>query len=246
MNIQLYNGDCTVELLRVAAGSVDLVITSPPYFLKKEYETDWTNEYFEALMISVFEQTVRMLKPGGYFVVNFGDAFNSGNRFYTAEVPSVFPMSLLYYKWGIGHGLDLQATRIWRKQFAKLSIPFVCNSHPRPVFDYEHVWTFRKRGGEAEVVYNRKLSQRGVIGEDWDTPANLDIHCAAFPIELPIWAMDVYSKEGDLVVDPFVGSGTSAIAAMTRGRRFIGVEKDIKHFNYAQARIDGWQPAIEF
>jgi DNA modification methylase len=236
---QLLQGDSTEVLKQIADDSVDLVLTSPPYNVRKEYEADWTLDYFQKLMDAIFGHVKRVLKPGGYFVVNFGDAFNSGNRFYEADVPSVFPMSVYYYQWGRDQGLDLQATRIWRKQFAKLSIPFVCNDHPRNVFDYEHIWTFRKpNGSNVEFVNDRKLSQRGVLGENWDTPARLPIHEAAFPIELPLWAIDVYSKEGDLVLDPFLGSGTTGHAAVVRKRRFIGIELDAEHFAYASRRIE--------
>ena len=135
----------------------------------------------------------RILKPGGYAVVNFGDYFNSGNRFYDADVPACYPASINYFRWGVEvAGMDLQATRIWRKQFARMGIPFVCNKHPRGVFDYEHIWTFRKRNGsKEEFVNDRKLSQRGVIGEEWRSSAGLGKHCAAFPVGLPTWAIKV-------------------------------------------------------
>lgn len=239
MTKKLIMGDSTEVLSQVPDNSVELAITSPPYFVNMEYEEGQTVKGFTALMEAIFGNVTRILKPGGYFVVNFGDCFNSGNRLYDADVPSVFPASTWYWQWGVVNcGLDLQATRIWRKRFAKLSIPFVCNSHPRNIFDYEHIWTFRKRGGPPEIVYDRKLSQRGVLGDDWNSPANLAIHCAAFPIELPLWAIDVYSKDGDTVLEPFMGSGTTGVAAISRNRNFIGIEKDEGHFEYASKRIN--------
>jgi site-specific DNA-methyltransferase (adenine-specific) len=234
---QILYGDCTKIMPTLADESIDLVVTSPPYFVGKEYETDWTLDYFKQLMRGVFAGVNHVLKPGGYFVVNFGDCYNSGNRFYEAEVPSVYPATIWYYDWGREVNFDLQATRIWRKRFASMGIPFVCNDHPRPVFDYEHIWTFRKHGGQEEVVHDRKLSQRGVIGEDWSTPAKLKIHCAAFPVELPQWAIKVYSKPGDVVLDPFTGSGTTGVAAKIEGRKFVGIELDQKHADYAYTRI---------
>jgi DNA modification methylase len=111
------------------------------------------------------------------------------------------------------------------------------------VFDYEHVWTFRKKNGSnKEEVHDRKLSQRGVLGEGWATPAKLSVHCAAFPIELPQWAIQVYSKPNDLVLDPFMGSGTTGLAAVHLERRFLGIELDKEHADYAQARISNSQP----
>lgn len=238
---QLIQGDCLVEMLSIKKESIDLVITSPPYFVGKEYETNWTDTYFNRLMTGVFQSVDQLLKPGGYFVVNFGDCYNSGNRFYQADVPSVFPMTTRYWIWGQSVNFDLQSTRIWRKQFAKMGIPFVCNSHPRNIFDYEHIWTFRKKNGSnKEFVNDRKLSQRGVLGENWTSSAKLDEHCAAFPLELPLWAIDVYSKEENVVLDPFMGSGTTGIASKIRGRHFIGIEKDPKFFELAKDNINNY------
>lgn len=236
---RLLHGDCREQMAAIDGESINLVVTSPPYFVEKEYEKGWTQTEFVGLLQEVFKQSYRVLKPGGYLVTNFGDAYNSGNRFYDAEVPSVFPMTVWYYDWGRSVGFDLQATRIWRKRFAKMSIPFVCNTHPRNIFDYEHIWAFRKPSGEnKEVVHDRKLSQRGVLGEDWGSPAKLDQHCAAFPVELPMWAISVYSNDGDTVLDPFMGSGTTGLAALSLNRKFVGIEKNPTYYQLARQRVE--------
>lgn len=235
----IYLGDALDLFEQLPDNSIDLVVTSPPYFLEKSYEKNWTKKKYEDLLVSTFIGVNRVLKPGRYFVVNFGDYFNSGNRFYEADVPSCYPASINYFRWGVEvAGMDLQATRIWRKQFAKMGIPFVCNSHPRPIFDYEHIWTFRKKNGDSkEFVNDRKLSQRGVLGEGWTSLAKLSQHCAAFPFELPEWAINVYSQPGDLVLDPFIGSGTTALAARYLGRKYIGFEKSEEYVMLAKKRL---------
>lgn len=235
----LYKGDC-LELMRlIGDGSIDLVVTSPPYFLEKKYERGTAFEDYCRMMESSLVEWNRVLKPGGYAVVNFGDYFNSGNRFYKADVPACYPASINYFRWGVEiAGMDLQATRIWRKQFARMGIPFVCNKHPRGIFDYEHIWTFRKRNGsKEEFVNDRKLSQRGVVGEEWRSTAGLGKHCAAFPVGLPLWAVSVYSHKGDTVLDPFAGSGTTGVACIESGRRFILMEKDAEYCEYALERL---------
>jgi modification methylase len=238
---KLYRGDCLDFLKDIEDGSIDLIVTSPPYFVGKDYERTTTSCEYSRLMEASFMEWCRVLKPGGYAVVNFGDYFNSGNRFYTADIPACYPATVNYFKWGVETaGMDLQATRIWRKRFARMGIPFVCNSHPRPVFDYEHVWTFRKRNGsKTEFVNDRKLSQRGVIGDDWTSSARLDNHCAAFPIELPLWAIRVYSHhEHDLILDPFAGSGTTGVACKRLDRRFILIEKETQYCDFANQRLE--------
>lgn len=237
--MQLIQGDCNQVLESVDDNSINLIVTSPPYYLDKEYEKSTTYAQYTSMMETSFLNWARVLIPGGYAVVNFGDYFNSGNRFYKAEVPSCYPASINYFNWGtINAGLDLQATRIWRKQFSRMGIPFVCNTHPRPVFDYEHVWTFRKKSGyNKEVVVDRKLTQRGVIGDGWNSSAGLKIHCAAFPIELPTWAIQVYSSPGDLVLDPFMGSGTTGLACKNLARDFLGIELNPTYFSIASERL---------
>lgn len=235
---KIYNEDCLKTIEKIDNNSIDLALTSPPYFLNKDYEKTWTYEYYCELMQNVFKGLNRILKDGGYFVINFGDCFNSGNRFYDADVPSVFPATINMFKWGREAGFDLQATRIWRKQFAKMGIPFVCNKHPRNIFDYEYIWTFRKKGGDIkEFVNDRKLSQRGVLGENWTSAAKLGEHQAAFPIELPTWAIEVYSHENDVVYDPFIGGGTTALACMNTNRHYIGSEMDENYYKMAIERI---------
>jgi DNA modification methylase len=192
------------------------------------------------MMESFFKESQRALIGGGYLVVNFGDYFNSGNRFYTSDVPACYPAALNYFNWGVTKaGMDLQATRIWRKKFAKMGIPFVCNKAPRGIYDYEHIWTFRKKNGsKEEFVNDRKLSQRGVLGESWKSAAKIGEHCSGFPVELPEWAIKVYSKnESDIVLDPFIGGGTTAVAAKNLGRSYIGIDCCAEYCKLAMERL---------
>lgn len=239
MKIDLLLGDCIEKVKSIANNSIDLILTSPPYHVNKKYEKDISYKEYCQLMETSFIEWNRILVGGGYAVVNFGDYFNSGNRFYTADVPSCYPAAINFFEWGVNKAnMDLQATRIWRKQFAKMGIPFVCNSHPRPIFDYEHVWTFRKKNGSnKEVVVDRKLTQRGVIGEGWTSKAGLEVHCAAFPLELPEWGLTIYSQEGSTVLDPFMGSGTTGVACRNLNRNFIGIELNESYFRVAETRI---------
>lgn len=245
---EIYLGDCLKLMKGIPDGSIDMIVTSPPYFVEKSYEKKTQYDEYLFLMKSVFLETSRVLKAGGYAIYNFGDYFNSGNRFYDADVPSCYPASINYYNWGVVEsGMDLQATRIWRKSFAKMGIPFVCNTHPRNIFDYEHVWTFRKKNGtKKEFVNDRKLSQRGVLGDGWTSKAGKDTrHCAPFPIELPTWAISVYSIAGDTVLDPFAGSGTTAVACINTGRNYILMEKDEHFYQVAKERIENHIKEVE-
>lgn len=231
----VYNQDCIKGMAELDSDSINLIVTSPPYFVKKSYEKDWNWEKFDLLMKNIFIQAERILSPGCYFVLNFGDnGFGRDNL--GTECISTYPMT--HYYWEIKGGLELQATRVWRKQFAKVPFNGQARFAPRNLFDYEHIWTFRKKDGIGkEKVRNIKKSCRGVLGEDWLSKAGLNIHCAAFPIELPMWAIEVYSDEKDIVLDPFLGSGTTAIAARKLNRKYIGFEINSEYFEIAKNRL---------
>lgn len=232
---KIYNLNCIDGMKLIPDNMIDLIVTSPPYFLKKSYEKNWTWEKFNELMINVFKQIERILKPSGYFVLNFGDnGFGRDNL--KTECISTYPMG--HYYWEIKGSLELQATRIWRKQFAKIPFNGQAKYAPRNLFDYEHIWTFRKKDGIGkENVRNIKLSCRGVLGENWTSKAGLKIHCAPFPIELPIWAIEVYSDENNIVLDPFMGSGTTAVACKIKNRKYIGFELDNTYCDIANKRV---------
>jgi len=238
--LAVWAGDCLEVMSSWPDESVDLIVTSPPYFVGKEYETGWTWEEYSDLLMGLYQQAFRLLTPGRYCVVNFGDLHNSGGRMYEAEVPSVYPAAVPHWQWGRGVGFDLQAQRIWRKQFARCAVSYVVNHRPRNVFDFEHIWTWRKPGRDGEEwCADRKLSQRGVIGEDWGSPARLDRHCAAFPIELPMWAIQVHSRErGEVVLDPFGGSLTTLLAAHRTGRKGRAIEVSEDYLQIGLKRLE--------
>lgn len=242
----LLKGD-TVEVMKeMPDEGLHLAVTSPPYHVEKEYEDQNTMEDYSNLMSNVFLQVHRLLIPGGYFVVNFGDHSNAKNKWYESEVPSFYPGTWMYWQWGRAAGFDLQATRIWTKNFSANKVPFYCNHHPIGLLDYEYVWTFRKKAGHGkEFVNSRRLSQNSVLNKKfkWKRGYKSE-HPAPFPVELPEWAIQVYSRnQGDTVLDPFMGSGTTACAAQNLNRKWIGIERDETYLKQAKRRIEFNRPA---
>ena len=239
----LYLADCRDLYKKIPDSYIDLVVTSPPYFVGKEYEKKVGWEEYESLMKDLYKETHRTLKPGGYLVINFGEFNNSKGRFYDCEVTSTQPASPYHFQWGRELDFDLQATRIWVKHHARTALGFVCNWRPRPAFDWEHIWTWRKKGnGGQEWVNKRALSQRGTVGQDWKSPAKLDRHCASFPLELPTWAIQVYTKDDrcqdSVIFDPFMGSQTTRIAAYKLGFDYYGCELDPDYFKAGCKRFE--------
>jgi len=257
-------GDTLEMMANLPDECLDLIVTSPPYGVNKFYEQDkdggrtpfWKTAW---LWFQCFKHFQRLLKPGSYLVWQFGDN-TFGKYVLGTEVHTTIPMTVLAWQIGQKVGLELQAVRIWCKRFASMSVPFICNIEPRPILDYEYIWTFRKPGvvpgwlgRYLQKVRDHKISRRGV----WDTtkegleefneapqPKMAAGHRASFPLAIPKWAITLYSDPGDVVMDNFMGTGTTAIAAEIMGRQWYGIERDPQWVGYAktwlaQTRTEG-------
>lgn len=209
---------------RLSPESVHLVFTSPPYGVGKDYEPDIRIGVLFGLLNRCMAQVERVLVRGGYAVFNFGDIIPSREILGTEE-PCEMPMGWVYWAFGLAHGMVLQAQRIWQKDFAKVTGGKHAISAPRPVPEFEHLYTFRKVGGGAQEVRARKTSQRAV----WSTVGEAAIrsdHPAAFPSSLVRRVIECYTDPNDVVLDPFAGGGTVGVVAKQMGRSSILIEKE--------------------
>jgi adenine-specific DNA-methyltransferase len=205
--------------------SVDLIFTSPPYAVGKDYEPDGRFGILLRSLNICFRETERVLKRGGYAVFNFGDMI-PGRDILDTDEPCEMPMGWVYWSFGLANGLMLQAQRVWQKEFAKITGGKQAISAPRPVQEFEHLYTFRKVGGGPQIVRNRQVSQRAVWSTVGEKAMDTKGHPAAFPEGLVERVLSVYTEEGDVVLDPFAGSGTVGLVARRMGRKFILIEKE--------------------
>lgn len=247
---KLIVGDCLEVMRDIPDNSVDLVVTSPPYGVAKEYETDDPKEQLLdtiTLTANTFNLLGKKVKPGGYVCWNFGDN-GYGKKIRGTEVLTTIPMSYYVYPIGLDAGFELQATRIWKKAFNKMAFPFFLNHAPRPVFEYEHLWTWRKPDGIGkQVVRSHSISRHAVWSTDsfnkeedcfiGSESAFTKVHCAAFPIHIPRSFITLYSDEDNIVLDPFVGSGTTALACKQLNRKYIGIDISQEYINIADERL---------
>jgi len=225
--------------------SATLVFTSPPYGVGMDYETDIRLGVLFEKLNTFFKEAARVTKRGGYVAVNFGDIIPARDMLGTVE-PCEMPMGWIYWSFGLGNGLVLQAQRIWKKNFAKITGGRHAISAPRCVPEAEHIYTFRKITGKPtpQKIRNRQISQRAI----WDTStegATGSKHPAAFPESLAEKVIEIYTDPGDLVIDPFAGSCTVGAVASRMGRPSVMIEKEAGYCDEAKERISSQNDQIQ-
>lgn len=203
------------------------VVTSPPYFLERSYETDFSPEDARDLLRDVANTWFEYCKDGGYFFDNFAgiQGFELAKAWAGVD-RCEYPAALIHWPIFVEAGWRLHAERIWTKPHAMCVGLWVLSSN-RPVFSWEYLWTWRKGTGK-EILGPSELRTRGV----WDTTGEAELHRlkdlghdASFHIALPTWAIEVHSQKGDLIGEPFLGTGTTLIASERLGRICYGVEQ---------------------
>lgn len=259
---QLWVGDSRKmdEYGEIADNSVALVVTSPPYFVGKEYEEDLGEgrvpasygEYLEMLH-DVFAECVKKLEPGGRIAVNVANLGRKPYRSLSADVIHILQDRL---------NLLLRGEVIWKKangangncawgSYRKPSNPVLRDLTERIVI--------ASKGRFCRTLSQRERQEQGFPSETSITAeefmeATTDIwsfqpesatrvgHPAPFPVELPQRLIELYTYERDLVLDPFMGAGTTAVAAINRNRHFVGLDTNPEYITIANKRI---QEAIE-
>lgn len=252
-------GDSTAMVLpdgsRLPDDSVALVVTSPPYFVGKEYEQALGEEgipktYLEYLdlLTEVFTECKRVLEPGGRIAVNVANLGRKPYRSLSADVIAILQDRL---------HLLLRGEVIWRKaEGASGSCAWGSYRSPaNPVLRdvTERVIVASKgRFDRARTRAERRrldLPHRADVTADEFLAATLDVwdlppesakrvkHPAPFPVELPQRLIGLYTYESDLVVDPFMGSGTTLVAAARTDRRYLGYDLDPGYTATARARV---------
>ncbi len=229
------------DMSELADSSVHLVLTSPPYYVGLEYEKDLSFEEHQAMLQAVFAECARVLVPGGVVFLNFGDIHNYGSR--NGGAPEVLPMGGFYNDLLRKHGLRLTDTLIWEKNLNWDSCQQVMYSGRCPHTSYrtlnnsEYLWVFRK-DGKREVPLDLEYESR-LTKEEWKelvpgvwkirSVPSQDKHPAQFPEALVERAVRMFSYKGDVVLDPFLGSGTTVKVARALGRNGIGYERMEKY-----------------
>ena len=253
---QLFCGDArAMDGSQVADRSVALLVTSPPYFTGKEYEAEMGKahvpgsyvEYLE-MVRDVLAACLPKLEPGGRVAVNVANLGRKPYRSLSSDVISIIQDDL---------GMLLRGEVIWQKaRGAGGSCAWGSFRSPQnPVLrDVTERVIIASKGRFDRALSRAKRAERGLphiptIETDEFLQATIDVwelptesarkigHPAPFPLDLPRRLIELYTYEGDLVLDPFMGSGTTALAARDAGRRFVGFDTEQEYVDLAWRRL---------
>jgi site-specific DNA-methyltransferase (adenine-specific) len=251
---EIYLGDAR-SMDRVRPDSVALVVTSPPYFAGKQYEEELGQggipasyaEYLQ-LLEDVFAECVTKLEPGGRIAVNVANLGRKPYRSLSADVIGILQDRL---------GLLLRGEVIWRKaRGAGGNCAWGSFRSPaNPVLrDLTERVVVASKGRFDRAVDRAERAARGLpyvatTTADEFMEATLDVwelapesatrvgHPAPFPVELPRRFLELYTWRGDVVLDPFMGVGTTAVAALRAGRHYLGYDTDPGYVEAARRRL---------
>ena len=232
---KIINGDCLEVLRKLPDESIDLVVTSPPYNLKnstgngmkdgrggkwanaalidgyENYDDCMPNDEYAKWQHEVLLECLRVIKDDGAIFYNHKWRVQAG---------------LIQDRRDIVYDVPLRQIIIWQR---KGGINFN-SGYFLPT--YEVIYLIAKKNFKLAPHSNR-------YGDVWDImQEQRNDHPAPFPVELPYRLIQLYSYRDDVVLDPFMGSGTTGVACKKTNRKFIGIEKEKKYFEMARERIE--------
>ena len=253
--VTLFNGDCSDLLKQLPDDKVDLIVTSPPYCMGKAYEDPHDDiETFKRQHRDIFPDLYRVVKPGGSICWQVG---------YHVSNKCVVPLDYIVYEiftsmsqeldypfilrnrivWTFGHGLN-STTRFSGRH--EIILWFTKGN--QSVFNLNNIRIPQKYPGKRSYKGPKKGQLSGnPMGKNpsdvWDIPnvkanhVEKTDHPCQFPVAIPQRLIKALTNENGLVLDPFMGSGTTGVAALIEGRRFIGAEIQKNYFDISVGRI---------
>ena len=249
----IVNGDSLDLLKELSDNSIDLVVTSPPYDNMRSYG-GVINQWDENKFKEIAKELARTLKDGGVIVWVVADQTKKGSESGTSFKQALYFLEL---------GLNIHDTMIWRK-----TNPMPRSHEKRYYSSFEYMFVFSKGTPKTFNPIMEKCKTAGIefkaskkhldvkeklkINKDctvkeqrykynvWDIAVSADktIHTAPFPLKLARDHILTWSNKGDLVLDPFLGSGTTVVAAIELERNFIGCELNKDYYNESIKRIE--------
>ncbi len=262
-NVML-TGDCRDLLPTLPDNSVDLIVTSPPYAdqRKHTYGGVTPDEYVD-WFLPIASELKRVLKPTGSFILNIKERVVAGER-HTYVLEPIIEMRKQRWLWTeeyIWHKNNCYPGK-WPNRFRDawerclhftLSKNFAMFQEEVmvPMGDWRHSrlqnlseTDMRRDNSKVMSGFGKNISNW--VGREMAYPTNVlhmatecanRNHSATFPVELPSWFIKLFTKPGDIVLDPFMGSGTTAVACVQLSRRYIGMEMNEEYVAISKERL---------
>ena len=257
---EITNGECFGVLKGIESGKIDLIISSPPYNVGKEYETTTSIEKYLESQEPIIDELIRTLSVKGNICWQVGNYVDKGE---------IYPLDIYYYQIFKKHGLKLRNRIIWHfghglhasNRFSGRYETLLWFSKTDDyIFNLDEVRVPAKYPGKLHFKGPKRGTPSGnplgknpsdiweVMAQDWETgmwnipnvknnhPEKTE-HPCQFPIELVERCVLALSNEGSWVLDPFAGVCSSVIGAIMHNRNAIGIERDTEYCSIAEQRI---------
>lgn len=217
------------------------MVTSPPYNVGKDYDSDLTLGEYLSFLREVWTEVYRVLVPGGRACINIA---NLGRKPY-------IPLHVYIIQDMIELGFLMRGEIIWHKGSSASSSTawgsWLSATNPTLRDVHEYIMVFSKssnkrvksENGISTITKDEFLESSKSVWEFPPVSAKRVGHPAPFPVELPRRLIQFYTFSGDVVLDPFMGSGQVALAALETGRRYVGYENNPDYVKLANQRIQG-------
>jgi len=268
---KVFLGDCEQVLRKFPDNSVDLIFTSPPYAdqRKRTYGGVRPDEYVDWFLPRA-KQFLRVLKPTGTFILNIKERVVGGER-HTYVIELILRMREQGWLWTeefIWHKKNSYPGK-WPNRFRDSWERLLQFNKQRKFNMYQEVvmvpvgdWAQDRLANlsETDKIRDESGVESGFgknvsnwLGRDLVYPNNVvhmatecsnRHHSAAFPVDLPTWFIKLFTVEGDVVLDPFIGSGTTAVAAKQLGRKYVGIDISEEYCRISEERIVQVQPRL--
>jgi site-specific DNA-methyltransferase (adenine-specific) len=226
------------DMCHVPSSSVGLAFTSPPYNAGKDYDGDMSLEAYLGLIGRVAAEVHRVLVPGGRYVVNVA---NLGRNPY-------IPLHAYFYSVHMNAGFTPMGEVIWRKSRGMNGNcawgSWRSAKAPRLRDVHEYLLVFAKDAGARPDKGDSDISSEEFMSSTlsvWEIPpesAKRVGHPAPFPVPLAERAVRLFSYADDVVLDPFLGSGTTCVAAKSLGRHYVGYDIEPAYCDIARTRLE--------
>lgn len=227
------------DMQQIPNDSIHLMVTSPPYNVGKDYDEDLSLKEYLGFLSEVFREVYRVLVPGGRACINIA---NLGRKPY-------LPLNALISQLMLDLNFLMRGEIIWNKAASASSSTAwgswlsAANPTLRDVHEYILVFskgTFKRPNPEKRHATISKEDFLECSKSVWTFPAESAKkigHPAPFPIELPRRLIQLYTFLDEVILDPFIGSGQTALAALETGRHFVGFEINEEYASLAEQRI---------